>query len=260
MRTAANNVILAKQLKTKKFLQKKKRNSGRNNRGKITVYHKGGGNKKKYRIIDLNKFIWNIKGVIKRIEYDPNRTSLITLISYSNGIICYALNINSTHIGDIIHNKDEKTNLKGCGSYLKNFKLGDKISQLEYYYTTKAQYSRTSGSYSILLKNNKNRCLIKLSSLKYKIFKDLNTAVFGEIFNYNKSKKKYKKAGYNRAKGRRPSVRGVSMNPIDHPHGGGEGKGTPGRPSVTPWGIPTKGSKTKKKWKKYAYDKFIKKI
>lgn len=260
MHTTSNNVILTRQLKTKKFLQKKKRNSGRNNRGKITVYHKGGGNKKKYRIIDLNKFIWNIKGIIKKIEYDPNRTSIITLISYSNGIICYTLSIHSTHIGDIIYNKDKKTNLKGCGSYLKNFKSGDKISQLEYYYTTQAQYSRTSGSYSVLLKNNKNHCLIKLSSLKYKIFKGLNTAILGEIFNYNKTKGKYKKAGYSRAKGKRPSVRGVSMNPIDHPHGGGEGKGTPGRPSVTPWGMPTKGSKTKKKWKKYAYNKLIKKI
>lgn len=255
-----NNIILSKQPKIKKLLQRKKKNSGRNNRGKITVYHKGGGNKKKYRIIDLNKFIWNIKGIIKKIEYDPNRTSIITLISYSNGVICYSINVNNTQIGDIIYNKDEKINLKGCGSYLKNFKLGDRISQLEYYYTTKAQYSRTSGNYSILLKNNENYCLIKLSSSRYKIFRGLNTAILGEIYNHNEIKKKYKKAGYSRGKGKRPSVRGVSMNPIDHPHGGGEGKGTPGRPSVTPWGMPTKGSKTKKKWKKYVYNKFIKKI
>lgn len=252
--------ILAKQLKTKKFLQKKKRNSGRNNRGKITVYHRGGGNKKKYRIIDLNKFIWNVKGVIKQIEYDPNRTSILALISYSNGVICYSLNIENTQIGDVIYNKDEKINLKGCGSYLKNFKLGDRISQIEYHYNTKAQYSRTSGSYSVLLKNSGNHCLIKLSSLKYKIFKELNTAVFGEIFNFNKNNKKYKKAGYNRAKGKRPYVRGVSMNPIDHPHGGGEGKGTPGRPSVTPWGMPTKGPKTRKKWKIHVYNKLTQKI
>lgn len=242
-----NNTILSKQPKVKKLIQKKKRNSGRNNRGKITVYHRGGGNRRKYRIVDLNKFIWNLKGIIKRIEYDPNRTSPITLISYGNGIMCYSISIAGTYIGDVIYNKDGKVNLKGCGTYLKNFKLGDRISQLEYYYATKAQYSRTSGNYSVLLKTNKSRCLVKLNSLKHKMFKELNTAILGKTLSFNEIKKRYKKAGYSRAKGRRPSVRGVSMNPIDHPHGGGEGKGTPGRPSVTPWGIVTKGPKTRKK-------------
>ena len=197
---------------------------------------------------------------MKRIEHDPNRTSGITLISYSNGLVCLTLSIKDTYIGDIIYNIDQALNVKGCGTYLKNLKLGDKISQVEYYYNTTAQYSRTSGNYSKIIKNNKDYYLIKFNSSKCKMFKKLNTAIYGEIFNFKEIKKNYKKAGYKRLKGIRPTVRGVSMNPVDHPHGGGEGKGTPGRPSVTPWGRVAKGPKTRKKWKEHANNKFIKKI
>jgi len=249
------------QYKAIKYLtQKKKKINGRNNKGQISIFGRGGGNKKKYRLIDFNKFIWNIPGIILRIESDPNRTSLISLISYTNGIINYSLNIKGTYTGDYIINQSQEKNLLGFTSYIKDINLNTKISQIEYNFLSKMQYCRAAGSYAIIIKKGKKNSLLKLNVKKHKIFQIWSIAVIGQISNLKHKLKKYKNAGHRSAMGFKPKVRGVAMNPIDHPHGGGEGKSSGGRPSVTPWGKITKGKKTQKKWKKDVYHKNIKKI
>lgn len=243
-------LILGKNQKLKKLLIKKHQNSGRNNKGSITVAHKGGGKKQKFRLIEFTKFIWNSKGIIQKIEYDPNRTSLINLLIYSQGIICYNLKIEKTYIGDIISTVNKFIHFSGWSSYLNNFQLNSILSQIEYYYFNKSQYCKSAGAFCILLKKKEEGNLIKLKSKKIKIFKKWNIGTLGKIQNIEIKKKKYKKAGHKRNIGIRPTTRGVAMNPVDHPHGGGEGKSSGGRSSVSPWGKITKGLKTQKKWKK----------
>lgn len=240
--------IKAKSFQNKLQIGKKKIN-GRNNSGKITVYHRGGGNKKNYRLIDFQKYIWNTRGIIINFEYEPRRNTPINTIFYSQGIVCYCIHIHGTFIGDTIINKNQKILTLGCGSYLKNFNLNSYICQITYFYINTNQYIRSMGTFGVITNKTKKKIFVKLSSKKIKTFNMWNTCILGRI-SMLITQNNYKKAGYSRNRGWRPIVRGVAMNPVDHPHGGGEGKTSGGRPSVTPWGKITKGLKTKKKWKK----------
>ena len=254
-------VIDHKYLSNKKSIKNlskiKQKNSGRNNQGLITVRHKGGGNKTKYRKVDFLNNIYNIPGKIINIEYDPNRTNYINRINYLNFVTRYRPSFVKKKISELILNCNnicyiDTLNQNSIGlrvqlKYLPNY---TKISNIELYNNKGSQLIRSAGTYATLLNNNNPKySLIKLSSGEYRLISSINYATIGINDNIDNNKKVLGKAGANRWIGKRPTVRGVAMNPIDHPHGGGEGKTSGGRPSVTPWGKITKGKKTRSKKK-----------
>ncbi|MGX7577080.1 50S ribosomal protein L2 [Candidatus Vidania fulgoroideorum] len=221
--------------------------NGRNNQGKITVKHRGGGVKKKYIMIDFIRKESFSKGVIKSIEYDPNRNSFISQIFFTNGKKVYLLHIKNTKIGDIISNGENVENKLGNCKPINNIPIGTKICCLEIIPNKGAKILRAAGSSGIILSKDNKHCSIKLISGEIRKFNKNCRAVIGEISNEKFKLKKIGKAGLKIKKGIRPTVRGVAKNPIDHPHGGGEGKTSSGRHPVTPWGKKTKGLKTRKK-------------
>ena len=226
-----------------------KRISGRNNQGRITRYHRGGGCKRNKRIIDYYRFIWNIYGLIIRIEYDPNRSALLALVAYTNGILSYIVAPHNLKVGNKIMNKKDYSPFIGYSTLLCNIPVGIKISNIELYLNKGSQYIRAAGSYATIISKAEKHVILKLKSGVLKKFSAFNLAVIGEVSNFDYIYVVHKKAGYYIKKGWRPVVRGVAMNPIDHPHGGGQGKTSGGRVSVTPWGKITKGQPTKKKLK-----------
>jgi len=230
--------------------------AGRNNRGKITVYHKGSGVKKKYRSIDFLRND-NFSYQVLKIEYDPNRNAKImfcqNLINQNN--FKYFIMTENVREKDIITNFPENSTVKDCNFgdsiLLKNLPLGTTVSNIENFPGSGAVFARSAGSMGTLVDLEKDFVHIKLISGEIRKFHKNCRCVKGKVFFDHLEQKKYKnffhkeyqKAGVNRLKGIRPTVRGEAMNPIDHPHGGATSKG---RPSVTPWGIPTKGHKTRK--------------
>lgn len=232
----------------KKLLKGISKKSGRNNLGRITSFTKGGGHKRKYRFIDFKREILN--GIILNIEYDPNRNVPIAfvkdLLKNSYG---YILLTKTQKIGSTFSYK-KKNLLFGDFSKLKYLPINSKVSCIEEFYKKGFSYIRSAGTSGIIVnKDLKKKILIKFPSGKLKFFEKSSLATSGENANSMKSFKK-NKAGRSRWLGKRPVVRGVAMNPIDHPHGGGEGKTSGGRPSVSPWGKLTKGVKTRSKKKK----------
>ncbi|AFP84380.1 50S ribosomal protein L2 [Candidatus Carsonella ruddii] len=224
----------------------KNKKSGRS-RGKISVRHIGGKTKNFYRIIDFKRNKYNILGIVESIHYDPNRNAKIALIKYLDGDKKYIIKTNELEVSDKIISSLNNVILKpGNSTIIKNINVGTLINCFESIPKTKGIFSRSAGSESEIIFKNNNFGIIKLSSgIKKKI--SINCmATIGKICTFNLNKKLYK-AGQNRWKGIRPTVRGVAMNPVDHPHGGGEGKTSGGRHSCSPWGIKTKGYKTKKK-------------
>lgn len=230
-----------------------KKHGGRNNSGHITTYHRGGGCKNKIRIIDYKKMIWNVPGFIHRIEYDPNRSSLIALIVYSNGIMCYSIHVSNLRIGDVIFSTlNNKFLKKGVTTFLKNIPFGTKIHCIESYGNRGAQFVRSAGTYAVIISKGSHNAIVKLPSNELRKFHLNSIATVGVVSNFQTCYyRKFKKASYYRLKGWRPVVRGVAMNPVDHPHGGGQGKTSGGRPSVTPYGFITKGKPTVKVKSKY---------
>ena len=236
----------------KKGLNKK---SGRNFRGKITVYHKGGGNKKMYRIIDFKR--QNELGKVLRIEYDPNRSCFIALLyNFKIHKYFYMLAPEGLKINDIIYNYKLKDILKnkdikiGYSMPLYNIPLNIPIHNIELNKNGGGSLVRTAGNYAFILKKDldiNGFAYIKLSNSRIKKIPLVCLATIGKLSNSYHMLFNFKKAGYMRNINRRPVVRGVAMNPIDHPDGGGEGKASGGRVSVTPWGLITKGLKTVKK-------------
>jgi len=225
-----------------------KNSSGRNNQGKITSYHKGGGHKKRYRTISFNK-IFLVKGIVTSIEYDPNRTSyIISIFDLKEKQYFYALAPLNIKIGNIIQ--------YGLNAKIK---LGNKLPVIEIplgcfihniSYGNTLNYSRSAGTFSILLKKTLDFGIIRLSSGELKKIPLDSYANIGLVSNSGHFLETTGKAGRSRWLNKRPTVRGVAMNPIDHPHGGGEGKTSGGRPSVTPWGKPTRNILTKRSKKK----------
>jgi len=238
----------------KKLTEHKKKNSGRNNQGRITVRHRGGGNKIRYNIIDFKRAIFDVPAVVLQVHKDFNRNAFIALLLYKNGILSYIIAADNLKKGDIISASNKTVKLPGNAMPLLNMQLGSIIHNVELHYGKGGQLCRAAGTYATLVTKkvfkNLRYAIVRLKSKEeYFIFLN-NLAVFGVVSNIDFHLLTLKNAGSSRRLGIRPHVRGVAMNPVDHPHGGGEGKTSGGRPSVTPWGKITKGQPTRNPKKK----------
>lgn len=232
-----------------------KKNSGRNNYGRITVRHRGGGNKKKYRLIDFKRDRLDPAKVIG-IEYDPNRTAYIALIEYDDGERRYIIAPNGLKDGDVIYTGKDSDIKIGNTLPIENIPVGTFIHNIELYPNKGAQLVRTAGSMAQLMAKENGMAQVRLPSGEVRLVRLNCNATIGQIGNIEHETIKVGKAGKTRHRGIRPTVRGSVMNPVDHPHGGGEGKSPIGRPSpMTPWGKPALGYKTRNK--KSRTDKFI---
>jgi len=223
--------------------------AGRNNYGRITVRRRGGGHKKKYRAID---FLRNKKGIVARvesIEYDPNRTAYIALVCYADGERRYIIAPEGLKVGQEVVSNDQVENEPGNTAPIGNIPIGTNIHGIEMVLGRGAQIARSAGSFAIISGRDKGYTIIKLPSGEVRKINDRCIATIGIVSNGEHELLSIGKAGRNRWMGNRPKVRGVAMNPVDHPHGGGEGKTSGGRHPVSPWGKPTKGKKTRNKKK-----------
>ncbi|MBA2628512.1 MAG: 50S ribosomal protein L2 [Rickettsiaceae bacterium] len=220
---------------------------GRNNRGRITSRHIGGGHKKLYRLIDFKRNKFDSVATIERIEYDPNRTAYIALIKYEDGELSYILAPAKLNLGDKIVSGNGDVDIKiGNCLPLKNIPVGTIVHNVEMKPGKGGQIARSAGASVSLVGKDSGYAQLKLASGELRIVPLTCMATIGTLSNADKKNTIVGKAGRNRWLGRRPHVRGVAMNPVDHPHGGGEGKTSGGRHPVTPWGKPTKGKKTRK--------------
>ena len=230
----------------KSLLAPKKRISGRNNNGRITTRHRGGGHKRRYRIIDFRREKFDIPGKVATIEYDPNRTARICLIHYADGERRYILAPDRIKVGDTVISGDNVNIDIGNTMPLKNIPLGTLIHNIELKPLKGGQLVRSAGTAATLMAKEGRFANIKLRSGEMRLIHLECRATIGQVGNTDHSLIKIGKAGRSRHKGIRPTVRGVAMNPVDHPHGGGEGRTTGGRNPVSPWGWCTKGMKTRK--------------
>ncbi len=221
---------------------------GRNNLGRITIWHRGGGHKKLYRIIDFKRSMQDVPATVERIEYDPNRTAFIALLKFDNGQHSYILAPQKLKVGDkIIASNSTDTDIKiGNCLPLKNIPVGTTVHNVEMKAGKGGQIARSAGSSVDLVGKDAGYAQIKLRSGELRLVPLECYATIGVVSNPDQKNTNLGKAGRSRWLGRRPVVRGVAMNPVDHPHGGGEGKTSGGRHPVTPWGFPTKGKKTRK--------------
>ena len=227
---------------------------GRNQHGHITSRFRGGGHKRSYRIIDFRRRKFDVPATVERLEYDPNRTAFIALIKYADGELAYIIAPQRLRTGDEIV-AGEKVDLKpGNASPLRGLPIGAMIHNIELKPGKGGQIARSAGAYAQLVGRDAGYAQIRLGSGELRMVQDSCMATVGAVSNPDHMNEVLGKAGRNRHKGRRPHVRGVAMNPVDHPHGGGEGKSSGGRHPVTPWGKPTKGRKTRTN---KATDKFI---
>jgi large subunit ribosomal protein L2 len=226
---------------------------GRNNTGRITMRRKGGGHKAKYRIIDFKRNNTE-SATVDRIEYDPNRSSYIALITYTDGTKSYILAPMDLKAGDQVISGEKKEIRIGNCMPMSDIPVGIDIHNIELKIGSGAQLARSAGSSTQIVGKSDGYVAIKLPSGEQRKVREECRATIGVLSNIDKKNQKLGKAGRKRWLGVRPSVRGVAMNPIDHPHGGGEGKTSGGRDPVTPWGKPTKGKKTRNNKRT---DKFI---
>lgn len=228
---------------------------GRNNYGRITARHRGGGHKRRFRIIDFRRNKVDVPGKVVSVEYDPNRSARIALISYLDGEKAYVLWPEGLKVGDTIV-AGEKVDIRpGNCLPLKSIPLGTMVHNVEMKIGKGGQIIRSAGTYGQLMAKEKGYVQLKLPSGEVRMVLDRCRATIGQVGNLDHENISFGKAGRTRLMGRRPKVRGVVMNPVDHPHGGGEGRTSGGRHPVTPWGVPTKGYKTRKRDKDS--DKFI---
>jgi large subunit ribosomal protein L2 len=223
----------------------KKKSGGRNNQGRLTSFRVGGGHKQKYRMIDFLRRKDNMTATVERIEYDPNRTSFIALIKYEDKELAYIIAPQKLAIGDKVESGENPDIKIGNSMPLRNIPVGTIIHNVEMKPRAGAQLARAAGSYVQLVGKDANMALMKLRSGEVRMVSAECRATIGAVSNPDQQNTVLGKAGRSRWMGVRPSVRGVAMNPIDHPHGGGEGKTSGGRHPVTPWGQPTRGYKTR---------------
>jgi large subunit ribosomal protein L2 len=227
------------------------RAKGRNNKGRITIRHRGGGHKRLYRKIDFKRNKINIEGVVHSIEYDPNRNANIALINYVDGEKRYILHPNKLKIGDSVFSGKHSTLKVGNALPLANIPLGTEVHNIELIPGKGGQLIRSAGTFAKILAKENNFVILKLSSKEIRLFRQDSFATIGRLSNADIYNIVLGKAGRSRWMGIRPSVRGSAMNPVDHPHGGGEGRCPIGKARpLTPWGKPTLGYKTRKKKKK----------
>ena len=218
---------------------------GRNNLGRITSRHKGAGHKNKYRAVDFYRKKDDIKAKIERIEYDPNRSAYVALVKYDDGIMSYIIAPNKLNIGDEIVSGNNKEIKIGNTMPLSDIPAGTDIHNIELTPNSGGKIARSAGASAQISGTDDNDCIIKLKSGELRKIINTARATIGVVSNSDHQNIKIGKAGRNRWKGKRPQTRGVAMNPVDHPHGGGEGKTSGGRSPVSPWGQSAKGLKTR---------------
>ena len=229
----------------KTLIATKKRSGGRNNTGRITVRHVGGGHKKKYRIIDFKRNKFDVWATVERLEYDPNRTAFIALVEYTDGEKAYVLAPQRLKTGDKIIAGENVDILPGNALPLKNVPVGTIVHNIELKPGKGGQMARSAGSYAQLVGKDGGYVMLRLASGEQRKVLETCMATIGAVSNPDHSNTNIGKAGRKRWMGVRPTVRGVAMNPVDHPHGGGEGRTSGGRHPVSPWGKPTKGARTR---------------
>ena len=218
-----------------------RKNGGRNNTGRITMRRKGGGARRLYRIVDFKRNKLDIPATVERIEYDPNRTAFIALIKYEDGQLAYILAPQRLAVGDTVISSAKADVKPGNAMPFTGLPIGSIIHNIELKQGKGGQIARAAGT------RDGGYAQIRLSSGELRLVRQECMATVGAVSNPDNSNQNFGKAGRNRHKGIRPSVRGVVMNPVDHPHGGGEGRTSGGRHPVTPWGKPTKGARTRNK-------------
>ena len=240
----------------KELVEVLKKHSGRNSYGRITVRHQGGGNRKKYRVIDFKRDKMDVPATVLRLEYDPNRSAYIALVEYTDGERRYILAPVGLNVGDTVLSSAAADIKPGNALPLANITVGTVIHNIELYPGKGAQLVRSAGVAAQLMAKENGMATVRLPSGEYRKVRLNCIACIGQVGNVDHANIAVGKAGRKRHMGIRPTVRGSVMNPCDHPHGGGEGKAPVGRPGpVTPWGKPAMGYKTRKK--KNATDKFI---
>jgi large subunit ribosomal protein L2 len=230
----------------KKLTEGLRKTGGRNNKGRITTRHIGGGHKKLYRIIDFKRQILDVPAKVERLEYDPNRTAFIALITYTDGRQTYILAPQRLKVGDTVVASAKADVKPGNAMPLKAMPMGTIIHNVEMRPGKGGQIARSAGGYAQLVGRDNGKAQIKMASGEVRLVPEDCMGTVGAVSNPDHFNVSLGKAGRKRWMGVRPTVRGVAMNPIDHPHGGGEGRTSGGRHPVTPWGKGTKGTKTRK--------------
>ena len=220
--------------------------AGRNNQGRITVWHRGGGHKRRYRVVDFKRRKFDAPATVERLEYDPNRSAFIALLRYQDGTQAYILAPQRLAVGDEVVAGDRVDIRPGNAMPMKNIPVGTVIHNIEMKPGKGGQIARAAGTYAQLVGKDAGYALLRLTSGEQRMVLAEGMATIGAVSNADNKNTKLSKAGRSRWRGRRPVVRGVAMNPIDHPHGGGEGRSSGGRDPVTPWGKPTKGKRTRR--------------
>ena len=234
----------------KSLIRKNHRQKGRNNRGIITIRHRGGGHKRRYRFIDFKRAKYGINGIVASIEYDPNRNARIALINYSDGEKCYILHPKNLNVGDSVMSGSGSPYSIGNTLPLAEIPLGSSIHNIEFIPNKGGQLVRAAGTSAKILAKEGDYVTLRLPSKEIRLLRKECFATIGEISNNDIFLVQSGKAGRTRWLGKRPTVRGSVMNPCDHPHGGGEGRAPIGRTRpLTPWGKPALGIKTRKRKK-----------
>ncbi|MCU0766204.1 MAG: 50S ribosomal protein L2 [Gammaproteobacteria bacterium] len=227
------------------LVEKQSRTGGRNNAGRVTTRHKGGGHKRRYRMVDFKRTKDGIKAVVERLEYDPNRTAHIALIRYADGERAYIVAPRGLKAGDSVMSGSEAPIAPGNCLPLRSIPVGTVVHNVELQKGRGAQIARAAGASVQIIAREGDYATVRLRSGEMRRVHSDCRAVIGEVGNTDNNLRSLGKAGAKRWRGIRPTVRGVAMNPVDHPHGGGEGRTSGGRHPVSPWGTPTKGYKTR---------------
>ncbi|MDA0220127.1 MAG: 50S ribosomal protein L2 [Proteobacteria bacterium] len=230
------------------------KSGGRNNNGRITAFHRGGGHKRRYRLIDFKRRKFGVTGTIERLEYDPNRSAFIALVIYEDGEKAYILAPQRVQPGDKVVSGERVDIRPGNAMPMQNIPVGTIVHNIEMRPGAGGKIARSAGTYAQLVGKDQGYAQLRLASGEMRMVRGECIATIGAVSNSDHQNRKLGKAGRTRWLGKRPTVRGVAMNPIDHPHGGGEGRTSGGRHPVTPWGKPTKGARTRVK---KASDKLI---
>lgn len=223
------------------------KSGGRNNNGRVTSFHRGGGHKRLYRMVDFKRDNFSVNGTVARVEYDPNRTAHIALVHFSNGDKRYILAPQGLRPGDTVMSGPDAEIRPGNALPLEKIRVGTLLHNIELKPGKGGQVARSAGTSIQLMGKEGGRAVLKMPSGEFRRVDIRCLASIGVMGNADHSNRKVGKAGRSRWLGVRPNVRGVAMNPVDHPHGGGEGRTSGGRHPVTPWGVPTKGHKTRQK-------------
>jgi large subunit ribosomal protein L2 len=217
---------------------------GRNNAGRVTARRRGGGHKRRSRLVDFKRRKFDVPATVERLEYDPNRTAFIALVRYEDGDLSYILAPQRLNVGDSVVAGTAVDIKPGNALPMQNIPVGTIIHNVEMKPGRGGQIARSAGTYAQLIGKDQGYAQLRLSSGELRVVRAECLATIGAVSNPDQQNIKIGKAGRSRWLGKRPSVRGVAMNPVDHPHGGGEGKTSGGRHPVTPWGKPTKGKRT----------------